>query len=128
MSYGKIYNTERWFKINPKAVNHPVQKKLTNDLFEKLFRYYVIVAGRRSFKTERFAKRFPITYALGTPDQIIHFGAPVRHQAKDIFWNDLNKLIHPNYIFSKSISELTITLHNRTQLQVIGLKEFSRKE
>jgi len=49
--------TPRWFPINEKAINHPVQQKIINDLRSGV-KNVVIAAGRRSFKTERFLKRY----------------------------------------------------------------------
>jgi hypothetical protein len=120
--------TPRWFDINPKALSHPIQTKVKYDLLNKSGTYFTIVAGRRSFKTERFLKRFMVIYGFQHDNKIIILGAPTRLQAKKIFWDDLKGLIRQIFIKDISETELTIKLFNGTTITVIGLKEFQRVE
>jgi len=118
--------TPRWFEINAKALNHPIQSELKNDLFNHSFRNYVIAAGRRSFKTERFAKRFIIRECLKNSDKNYYIGAPTLQQSKEIFWEDLKRLA-PSWAVTKiNESDKRITFKDNVQLKVIGLKEFKR--
>lgn len=119
--------TDRWFPIPDKAKNHIVQTELLNDLLQKKYSQYIIPAGRRSFKTERFIKRYAVNRLNEGSNQTIFVGAPTRIQAKSIFWKDL-KALTPKYDLKKSPSEseLTIETNNGNMIQVIGLKEFKR--
>lgn len=120
--------TDRWFPINPKAINHPVQKKIWSDFDQRLYDNYVIAAGRRSFKTERFSKRLLVAECLKDENKNQHYyvGAPTRQQAKEIFWDDL-KALTPNWsLRNVSESTLKIIYNNGNILRVIGLKEFKR--
>ena len=120
--------TTRWFEINPKARNHPVQKQLNDDFRRKKFRNYIIAAGRRSFKTERFAKRLLINEILKKKNhrKIFFAGAPTRQQAKEIFWDDLKRLTPPDNIKRIIETSLKIEINGGGTLRVIGLKEFKR--
>lgn len=120
--------TARWFDINPKALNHPVQKKLNDDFRKNRFRNYLIAAGRRSFKTERFAKRLLINEILKKKShrKIFFAGAPTRQQAKEIFWDDLKRLTPPGNIKRVIETSLKIEINGGGTLRVIGLKEFKR--
>lgn len=122
------YITPRWFKMNERAVKHPVQNKMESDFKQMLYRNYIIAAGRRSYKTERFAKRLLVNLCMDDDlDGRRYFaGAPTKQQAKEIFWDDLKKLTRKKDI--KKISETTMKIHyiNGCTIQVIGLKEFRR--
>lgn len=120
--------TSRWFDINPKALKHPVQKKLNEDFRQSKFRNYLIAAGRRSFKTERFAKRLLINEILKKKNhrKIFFAGAPTRQQAKEIFWDDLKRLTPPDNIKRIIETSLKIEINGGGTLRVIGLKEFRR--
>lgn len=128
MESNKDKLTARWFEINRKALKNKVQIKLNNDLNSLKFRNYIIAAGRRSFKTERFAKRFLIHELLKKKNhkKMYYAGAPTRQQAKEIFWEDLKRLTPPGYIKSISESTLKIIINGGATLRVIGLKEFKR--
>lgn len=119
--------TDRWFEIPQIAQDHQVQIKLKNELSNKLYRCYSIAAGRRSYKTERFDKRYAILEGIKNKDWEIHLGAPTRIQAKEILWEDVKKLIPP-YLLKRrpSESELKIEFTNGTKIHVIGLQEFKR--
>jgi hypothetical protein len=122
------YLTNRWFAINEKALAHPTQKKLETDIIENNFRNYIIAAGRRSFKTERFAKRLLIDKCVNPWNFSKRYfaGAPTRQQAKEIFWDDLKKLALSHYVQKVNETSLKITFTNGSTIRVIGLKEFKR--
>ncbi|MBZ0204252.1 MAG: hypothetical protein K8I03_14650 [Ignavibacteria bacterium] len=121
--------TPRWFKVNPKAAAHSIQKMLADDFRKKRYRNMIIAAGRRSFKTERFAKRLLIRECLDdklNSGKLYYAGAPTRNQAKEIFWNDLKKLA-PEYSVKKIREvEMKIVFVGGQVIRVIGLKEFKR--
>lgn len=120
--------TKRWFEIPERAKNHIVQKQLTEDILNERFYHYTIVAGRRSFKTERFGKRNLVYQAINKANGVYYAGAPVRKQAKEIFWKDLKELI-PNWLIEKiSETELKIILKNGTSINCVGLLEFQSVE
>lgn len=120
--------TNRWFPINPKASEHKIQNKLEEDFLNRRYRNYIIAAGRRSFKTERFAKRLLVHQCMNDDMNSMRYfaGAPTRQQAKEIFWEDLKKLTLPSHIRSISETALKITYQNGCSIKVIGLKEFKR--
>ena len=124
----KLLFTERWFEVNPKAINHPTQIKLEKDFNFKLYRNFTIAAGRRSFKTERFAKRLLISECLKDENnkKVYFAGAPTRQQAKEIFWEDLKKLAPAKFIKKVREVDLRITLLGGASIKVTGLKEFKR--
>jgi len=118
--------TVRWFDIPQKAKQHPIQSQLAKDLFEKKFTEYIVTAGRRSYKTERFIKRYAIKRLIEDNCKTTFIGAPTRIQAKGIFWKDL-KALTPKWLNAKvSESELSLTTKSGNELKVIGLKEFKR--
>jgi len=118
--------TNRWFEVNPKAINHPIQIQLKQDLQNKKFQNIVVAAGRRSFKTERFAKRYLIRECMQNTDRHYYAGAPTLSQSREIFWDDLKKL-SPKWAVKK-INEtgLKIEFITGSVLRVVGLKEFKR--
>lgn len=119
--------TDRWFQIPEIAQNHPTQCQLKEDLTLNKFQCYVIAAGRRSFKTERFGKRFAVKQAMNNAGWEIHLGAPTRMQAKEILWEDVKNLVPPYMLAKKpSETELKIELKNKTKIHIIGLQEFKR--
>lgn len=120
--------TPRWFDIPIKAKEHIIQKKLTQDLINEKYYHYTVVAGRRSFKTERFGKRMLVLKALQKQNGKFFAGAPVRKQAKEIFWKDI-KLLIPKYMIEKiSESDLKIILKNGSEINIVGLLEFATVE
>jgi hypothetical protein len=122
-----LFNS-RWFAVNPKAINHPVQKKLNSDFKSMQYRNFIIAAGRRSFKTERFAKRLLIRECINDANRKKAYfaGAPTRQQAKEIFWEDLKKLVPVIHLKRIREVDLKITFANGSSIKVIGLKEFKR--
>lgn len=118
--------TDRWFAINPKALEHPVQKQIISDLRSGIIKNLAIAAGRRSYKTERFLKRYMVSESQNNKKEFNYLGAPTRIQAKKIFWKDIKELSHPMMINKVSNSELTIEYNSGSILQVVGLQEFKR--
>lgn len=118
--------TPRWFEINKKALQHPAQIKLKSELSNRKYDNYVIAAGRRSFKTERFLKRYFVAESINNKNEYNYLGAPTRKQAKTILWKDLKQLSHPMMVKSKSESDLIIEYTSGSVLQVVGLQEFRR--
>ncbi len=116
---------ERWYPLRPIGpqllyVNSP-------------HRFNVVPAGRRSGKTER-AKRKLVRRALSlegiTHNHTPRFfaGAPVRDQAKRIFWEDLKDLSKPWWADEPSEGELCIRLITGAQIWVVGLDKPERVE
>lgn len=124
----KILLTDRWFPIPERALTHPTQIKLQLNLLQRASRYFTIVGGRRTYKTERFIKRFPVYFALKNEQKIILLGAPTRQQAKNILWEDIKGLVKQIFVDDISESQLFIKLINKSIIQIVGLKEFQRVE
>lgn len=120
--------TPRWFPLPETVLNHNVQRQLREDLFKRDAWHFTIVAGRRSFKTERFAKRFIVSQAMNNSNHNYFATAPTRLQAKDIFWKDLKELIPAYVVKTISESELKITLTNGTFIKVAGMEAYKRIE
>lgn len=124
----EIVLTGRWFPLTKKVLQHAEQKRLQKDLVKEKFRNMIIAAGRRSFKTERFAKRHLINQCLLEQNngKIYYAGAPTRQQAKEIFWEDLKRLSPKHLIKRVREVDLKITYLGDTVIRVIGLREFKR--
>ena len=120
--------TDRWFKIPDHVLKIEVQRRLREAFLKRLALNFCITAGRRSFKTERFIKRTAVNEAISTKGKSFLMGAPTRQQAKDILWEDIKSLSHPIHVKKISETELKITYRNGSSLQIIGLKEFRRKQ
>lgn len=120
--------TERWFPLPEAVKNHEEHKRVSSSIknMERDW-HFTIVAGRRSFKTEK-AKRFIVSKAVENAKHRYYATAPTRQQAKEIFWEDL-KLLTPAFLI-KSISEteLKITLTNGTFIKVAGMEAYKRIE
>lgn len=114
--------TGRWHNMNL----HPTQQAYWNSPH----RFNLVPAGRRSGKTE-LAKRKLVMRALrGTRFENPRFfaAAPVRQQAKDIFWFDFKRLIPRRFITEVSETDLVIRLINSAELHVEGLDKPERIE
>ena len=120
--------TSRWFDLPDHVRNHTEMSRLKFDLLNKTHWHYTIVAGRRSFKTERFAKRYIVSEAINNDNHNYFATAPTRLQAKDIFWKDLKELVPVYLIKSISETELRITLTNGTFIKVAGMEAYKRIE
>jgi len=100
--------------------------------YQSKARFNVVPPGRRSGKTE-LAKRRLIKRALRQrryDDARYAACAPTRDQAKDIYWEDLKRMIPPQFIAPNGISEskLSIRLITNTVIQVIGMGRPARIE
>ncbi len=90
-------------------------------------RFKVVPAGRRSGKTMH-AKRNLVIEAMKVPGMYFA-AAPVRDQAKKIFWKDLGLLIPQWFLACEpSKTDLVFTLKNRSEIHVIGLDKPARIE
>jgi len=118
--------TQRWFELPGVVSEHEVQTRLKDDLINKRNDNFIIAAGRRSFKTERFLKRFFIQQSVQCENRVHYLGAPTRSQAKEIFWNDIKALCHPFVVKHTNETELKITFVSGTTLKVVGLDAFKR--
>jgi len=108
---------------NEDIIPHGVQDALVTDDV----RFKTIPAGRRSGKTFRF-KRYLSRYAMSVRGQYFA-GAPIRAQAKKIFWEDFGKLLPPWYQRKPpSLSDLIYYLSNGSEIHIVGLDEPSRIE
>lgn len=113
--------TPRWYPL----MAHPVQTAL----WDTIARFNVVPAGRRSGKTER-AKRKGVLKAYSLPPGgRVGFGAPTRQQAKDIFWDDLIKMI-PRWMMrgDPHITDMAIRLKNDVEIRVVGMDKPERVE
>lgn len=133
MSDTNILITDRWLRTTTpenyvRALNHPEQKRLKSDLINHKYRNYVIAAGRRSYKTERFCKRFLISLCIDPKNKgkLYYAGGPTIGQAKAILWSDLKQLSHPVTVADINETDRIIKYHSGVTLKVIGLKEFKR--
>lgn len=105
---------------------HPVQY----DLWTSTARFRVVPAGRRSGKTE-LAKRYIVATALNAHAEArFLLGAPTTKQAKRIWWDDVKKLIPPEFIADKrdSDGERFIRLVNGAEIWIVGLDAPERAE
>lgn len=128
--------TRRMYPLRP----HPVQLALV----QSPARFKMVPAGRRSGKTERAKRRLikalfdchPWSVSYKKPefngvtwdDPHYFAAAPTRDQAKRIWWADLKRMIHKDYVRSISESELTITTKWGASLSVVGLDKPERME
>lgn len=121
------YNLRKQFMWPPawneEIIYHPVQAKLLSDDI----RFKVVPAGRRSGKTMH-AKRNLVTETMSTPGMYFA-AAPVRDQAKKIFWKDIGNLI-PSWFMAgpPSKTDLIYYLKNGSEVHVIGLDKPARIE
>ena len=99
-------------------------------------RINVVAKGRRSGGTQ-IGKRRGVRFAMANsfwPDFRVIFGAPTHQQAKDIWWDDLKRMLHRRQwedvkvIQDKSDSELRLRLINGSIIKVAGLDKPERIE
>jgi hypothetical protein len=115
--------TPRWTKLG-----FHKQQSLS---YRSIARFNINHSGRRSGKTELVGKRRIIKKALKGgpfPDWRCFVGAPVRHQAKKIYWSDLKAMIPKQFIWKINESELIIHLVNASEIHVVGLDRPERVE
>lgn len=104
--------------------------KPQQDYAQSTARFNVLPAGRRSGKTE-IAKRKVVKKALlaTTPHPAFFAAAPVRDQAKRIYWDDFKRMIPPSLMTRRpSESELSIWLINGARISVVGMDRPERIE
>lgn len=110
----------------------PLRKHETQDAYwTSPHRFNVVPAGRRSGKTE-LAKRKLVKRAMNARtswNPSFFAGAPIRDQAKRIFWDDLKALVPDWALAGKpSESDLMIPLINGSEIWVVGLDKPERIE
>lgn len=114
--------TERWYPLR----YHPTQARL----WRSRARFVVVVAGRRSGKSE-IGKRILAKRALAdsSGDGRYFAAAPTRDQAKELFWEDLKAMIPPALrLREPNETSLTIFLVNGSRIVVVGLDKPQRIE
>ena len=109
-----------------KFFHHPGQYALWNTKA----RFAVTAAGRRSGKTKLAIRKLCMEAARYTTTDHGRFiyGAPTRDQAKRIAWRQIKDGFPPNLIRSISETELTVTLWNGADVQVVGFDKPMRAE
>jgi hypothetical protein len=125
--------TPRWHQLR--------QIDSQTDLLERLVRFNVVSAGRRSGKTEILGKRMVVVrafcahrkdmpqYYIPHNDIYMAVCAPTRDQAKRLYWKDLKAMIPPAMMAKKpSETSLIIELRNGVQIHVIGMDKPERME
>ena len=120
--------------LGPTARWTPLREHATQrELWECAKRFILIEAGRRSGKTEKAKRRgtrnsWARPLETGLLDYRIAYCAPVRDQARGIYWDDL-KALQPREIVDR-ISEtmLEIRLVNGATISVIGMDKPERIE
>jgi hypothetical protein len=121
--------TDRWFPLPDRVKKHVVQSTLLHLMTTFAYQYFVIAAGRRSFKTERMLKRFFVWLAITTRNKRYFLGAPTRPQAKQIFWNDVLDLLPDTAIVGNpNRTELSVKLISGSEIHVVGLEAYKRIE
>lgn len=125
MNSSNIIVPERWTPLR--------YHKTQVECFNSTARFNIVHSGRRSGKTELIGKRKIVMKALRgsqqTPDYKSFVAAPVRHQAKKIYWNDLKTLTPKWAIYGKpNESELIIQLINGSEIHVLGMDRPERVE
>ena len=118
------FNLPRWYPL--------AYHKRQSELWTSPYRFNVVPAGRRSGKTEICGKRKLIMKALKGgpwPDWRGFAAAPVRDQAKRIYWGDLKKMT-PKSLMRKPPSEsnLIIFFKNGSEIHVLGMDKPERVE
>lgn len=118
--------TKRWTKLR----YHAEQRRL----WTSPARFKITPSGRRGGKTEiakrnhAWQLREDLYNPKPWPNPRYFCAAPVREQAKAIFWDDLKALIPKPWVKKISESQLTITTKWNSSLQVLGLDKPARIE
>lgn len=94
------------------------------------YRFTLNPSGRRSGKTEILKRRAAyLAITCKRPNGFICLGAPTRTQAKDIFWDDMRKLIPKSWRAREdSLTDLSIFLVNGAEIRIFGLDNPARVE
>lgn len=134
MSLLRLPKTKQYDPLTPAWTPARLSREQMNYVRSRA-RVNYVAAGRRSFKT-RGGKLRLVRAAISSQefDDAQYFAcAPTHSQAKNIFWEDLKKLI-PDWAFredryaSISESELRIELYNGAIIRVAGLDRPQRIE
>ena len=117
--------TKRWYPLR----HHDGQAECYNSAS----RFNINHSGRRSGKTELMGKRKVIKKAFqGSKEHYDWRGfiaAPVRHQAKKIYWADIKAMIPKKYLAKPpNESDLIITLINGSEIHIVGMDRPERIE
>ena len=121
----EISLTPRWTPLNP----HTQQAALWNSKA----RFVLVPTARRAGKSELAKRRI----VMNLWEQLINptvkgyrcfAGAPVRKQAKDIFWDDLIALIPKPWIKEVNKTDLSISTIWDASVHVVGLEAIERIE
>ena len=100
--------------------------------FHSTSRFNICHSGRRSGKTELLGKRKIVLKALKANQNGNWRGfvaAPVRHQAKKIYWADIKAMIPKQLLrIRPNESDLIISLINGSEIHVVGLDRPERIE
>jgi hypothetical protein len=113
--------TPRWVDLRP----HAVQLEAWNSPA----RFKLLVAGRRSGKTELTKRRIAIASMVRKSPAGRYFAAaPTYGQAKRIWWDDLKAMIDKGWRRRVSESELYIQTTTGAQIWVVGLDQPARIE
>jgi hypothetical protein len=109
----------RWYPLKP--IDEQTR------LLETKTRYKIVVAGRRSGKTER-AKRYLYKQAMKIVGPYF-IAAPTFSQVKQIYWDDMKRLCFTSFLEKPpSESNLIIYLANGSTIHLIGLDKPKRME
>lgn len=113
--------------IKPPTVLRGLTDRQKQLLSDSGHRFFVLPSGRRSRKT-LISMAKVLDTALRTRDGRFFHGAPVRQQAKDIFWDRIKN--NTRYFWSKqpSETELVVFLRNGAEIHVEGLDKAERIE
>lgn len=117
--------TKRWNRLG----YHEEQ----SNCYRSPARFNINHSGRRSGKTELQGKRKVVKKALKGatifPDWRCFIGAPVRHQAKKIYWSDVKQLVPKKFMLGQpNESELIVRLINGSEIHVVGMDRPERVE
>lgn len=115
--------TKRWRPLIPhpeliRSLRHPA-------------RYKVVVAGRRSGKTEAHGLRETIRQAMAPQPYdgpLFGIGAPTRDQVKRLYWKPLKLLAPPQHVRRIYDGELAIEFNSGARVELIGMDKPMRAE
>lgn len=115
---------ERLWTIPDRAWLHKEIKRAR----ESKARFKTIHAGRRSYKSEIFGRRWLVGKCLENQNQAWFYGGPTYRQVKMIAWNAI-KLLSPTWAVKNiSETELRIDYKNGSELWLIGFDKRQRFE
>jgi len=98
----------------------PAIERLITDFQQYKKRFFLIHAGRRSFKSE-IAKRLAVWYCINHPESHIIYAGPTVDHTRRIAWEDLKKL-STGYGVKKILEmDLEIRYRNGSVLRIAGM-------